>query len=459
MAITLRPYQEKIIIELREALRQYSSVIVRAPTGTGKTALASKMLGNAVQKGKKAFFIVHRQELIEQSSKAFCKADVPHGFVCAGQPINPFVPMQICSIDTLKNRLDRLSPPDLIVFDEAHHCKATGWQRVKEYYPNAKVVGLTATPCRLDGKGLIDIFQHIIHSPSVKWFIEQGYLSPYKVFAPHIPNLKGVHSRMGDYAKNELENLMDNSTIVGNAIQHYHDLAHNKRAIAFCVSIKHSEHVAAQFNEAGYKAIHIDGSIPRGQRKEAIDKFRAGEIQILTNVDIVGEGFDLPDIEASILLRPTQSLALYLQQVGRALRPTNTKNHALILDHAGNTLRHGLLDEEREWSLEDTKTIRRSENNKKKFPIRTCTKCFHTHRPAPVCPSCGFVYESAGDIPTELLGNLVEIDPLTFIKQGQPNANRNKIIDSLIEMGKKRNMKDPIAWAVKLYTAGKVKKG
>lgn len=451
MALILRDYQHELIHDIRTQLRKHNSVLAVAPTGTGKTATASEMLGNVVKKNKRAFFIVHRQELIEQSSIAFAKADIPHGFVCAGEPINPFVPIHICSIDTLKNRMERLANPDLMVFDEAHHTAAAGWRRVFDSYPDAKKVGLTATPCRLDGQGLGEIFNSMVKSKSVRWFIENGYLSPYKLFSVPL-DITGVKTKFGDFVKKDIEELMDNQTIVGNAIQHYRELAYNKQGVAFCVSIAHSKHVADQFNAAGYTAAHIDGEMKKDERARIIDDFRQGKIRILTNVDLVGEGFDLPALEVSILLRPTKSLSLYLQQVGRALRPFPGKTHAVIIDHAGNYHRHGAPDEERNWQLGMTKTAQQSSEGK--IPTRVCAKCYHVHRPQPTCPACGLVYEAEGRILKEIDGKLIEITPQDIIKTTDFRDHPARTIDALIEMGKQRKEKNPIAWAAKMYSSG-----
>lgn len=473
MSLTLRPYQNNLIHDIRTSLRTHNSILAVAPTGTGKTALASKMLGNAWLKKKRSFFIVHKKILVRQSSEAFQKADIPHGFVTADQPINPFVPIHICSIETLKNRLERIKKPDLIVWDEAHHCMATGYKQIRDFYTDVKHVGLTATPRRTDGIGLIGAFEDMVQAPPVKWFIDEGYLCPYKVFAPYVPDTKGIRIENNDYAKADLEKLMDSSSIVGNVVSHYRELAHKKKAVVFAVTITHSQHLVESFKQAGYAAAHIDGYMEEEELFPILQAFRRGELDVLVNIGLAGEGFDLPDIEVVIKARPTKSEITDVQQTGRALRPVyapgydlgtkegrkaaiaaSPKPHAIILDHAGNTHRHGLPCDERNWSLHgEEKRHKRDSDNISSVKMKTCPnpKCYYMHPPAPQCPNCGHIYEIVGDIPKELQGKLMEIDPNTFTRQIHMD-DRPGVLESLIEIGKNRNEKDPVKWAARVYT-------
>lgn len=447
----LYPHQQDTINQTREALRSHNSVLIQAPTGSGKTVLSADMLGRASHKNKRSFFICHRAELIDQTSKTFDDVGIPHGFIASGLKPDPWQPVQICSIDTLKNRLDSVVPPDFCVWDEAHHVAANGWAKVHEKYSHAKHVGLTATPQRLDGKGLGDWFSHMVKGPSVSWLIDNGYLSQYKVFAPSMPDLTGIHKRMGDYVNSELTELMDNNVITGNAISHYKRLANGKRAIAFCVSIKHSLHVTEQFVQSGIKAVHIDGTTAKAERKEYFRLFRAGQIDIICNVDIAGEGVDVPAIEAAILLRPTQSLALYLQQVGRSLRVIKGKDHAIILDHAGNTMRHGLLDEDRDWTLEDRDRKGKGKNEGQEINARQCPECFCVHEPSPLCPECGYKYTFKEKMPEEKEGELEEIDKERLKQQRRREMGAARTLEDLQALGKARGYKP--GWAKHIWNA------
>jgi len=441
-----------MIDQTREKLKTNRAVLLVSATGSGKTRVASKMIHGAVKKGFSALFTVHRQELMDQSIEAFQKEGIEHGCIAAGYDFNPAQPVQIASIDTLRRRLEKFPyTPNLIVVDEcAHSCSPT-WKAVLDYFPKSRVVGLTATPERLDGKGLGNIYTAMVEGPSVRWLIDNKYLSPYEVFEPGIPDVSNLDTRAGDYAKEQNESLMDTPSITGDAIREYQKHSAGKRAVAFCVSIKHSEHVAQQFRDAGISAIHVDGNTPRAQRKAAVNAFRAGDITILTSVDIFGEGFDLPAMETAILLRPTQSLALYIQQVGRVLRPYPGKERALILDHAGNVRRHFLPDEPRVWSLEGRKKKKKKEvENEVKIKIRNCTQCLFVHRPAPICPYCGFIYPVYGREVEHKPGELVRLDKAALAQQRKaagipvPNADTREELEAI---GIEQGYKNPFVWA------------
>ena len=288
---------------------------------------------------------------------------------------------------------------DVLVHNCHHLTTDSTWGRVVSAYPDAKLLPVTATPCRLDGKGLGlgqgGFADELVMGPTMRELIEAGFLSPYRIFAP--PNaldLTGVRTRAGDYAKEQLASAVDKPSITGDSVAHYQRLTPGKRAVAFCVSVAHAQHVAAEFKGAGVPAEFLDGTLDALERDRIIKRFESGETLVLSSCDIISEGFDLPAIEVAILLRPTQSLSLYIQQVGRALRTFPGKTEAVILDHVGAVATHGLPDEEREWSLDGVKPKRRAANDNEDpdVKITTCGQCFTIHAPAPVCPTCGHVY-------------------------------------------------------------------
>lgn len=334
---------------LRRGVRR---LLLVQPTGSGKTCLAAHILKGAVGRGKRAWFCVHRKELIEQSVTTFIEsADLPTGIIAAGYPAKPKAAVQVCSIQSLKARLAKLQPPDLLIVDESHHVCSPSWSAIANALPSAVKIGLTATPQRLDGQGLAPFYDEMLCGPSTADLIAQGYLSPYTLFAPPIAvNLDGVHRLGGDYNKQEVGERMEASTIVGDAVTHY--LAHcaGQRALVFAWSVKASRELAGQFVAAGVEARHVDGETPKDERAESMRLFRSGAVHVLCNVELFGEGVDVPAVEAVFLLRPTQSLSVYLQQVGRGLRPQPGKV-VKIFDHVGNWSRHGLPDDAREWSL------------------------------------------------------------------------------------------------------------
>lgn len=408
----LRPYQDDLIEEIRYIIRAgLHRICAVAPCGAGKTKTFSWITGQARAKNKKVIITVHRQELIEQTSKTLDELYIKHE-VLNSKNINS-CDMLIASIQTLSRRLGRFTkPPDLIIVDECAHAVASTWRRVIEYFPKALVIGWTATPARLSGDGLGVIFQALALGPSVKELIEMGNLSPFDYFSPPVvADFADLKVKYGDYQSSEVALKMDKAEIIGDVIATYRRLADGKSAICYCASCEHAEHVAREFNLAGIPAAYIDGKTPDSIRKTAIEQFRTGIVKILTNVDLVSEGFDVPSMEAVILLRPTQSTALFIQQSMRAMRKDDDKpdKRAIIIDHVGNVYRHGLPDEDREWSLEGK--MKKREPNE--ISVRQCPKCYFAHLPAPRCPNCGHEYPVQAQAPIEQTkGELLQIKDL-----------------------------------------------
>lgn len=453
--IKLRPDQELLVSQTREQLRIHRCVLMQAPTGFGKTVVVTHMLHNVKSKGKRAIFCVHRQELLDQTIATFRAFNLPHGIIAAGYTPHLQQQIQIASIDTLRARLQagwRIPATDLFAIDEAHHAVSKSWSTVKAYFSQAKVIGASATPSRLDGRGLASEFQAMVCGPSVAELMEMGNLSRYRAFAPSSPDLQGVHTRMGDFVKAETAAVMDKPTITGDAVAHYLKLARDKRAIVFCISIEHSRHVVEKFRASGVMAWHLDGETDKGERRQAVEAFRRGEITVLSNVDLVAEGFDLPSAEVCIMLRPTKSLAMYLQQAGRVLRPAPGKT-ALILDHAGNIARHGLPDDDRQWSLDGRQSRRAAATDEAVMPVRQCPRCYACHRPAPVCPSCGWQYETQTRQVEQVDGHLEEIDVEAQRRERKAEQAQATTIEALVEVGRKRGYKSPEKWAAHLFTA------
>ena len=386
--ITLRPYQTNAIDEARQAYQGGArSVLFQLPTGGGKTITASTVVHGAAMKRNPVWWLTHRRELVAQASKTFYELGIPHGTVQAGHISDTTALVQVASIQTIARRIGQVPDPSLIVFDEAHHIGAASWDALFHAFPKAKILGLTATPWRLDGQGLGHWFDHMVEGPTTRQLIDEGSLCEFRLFAPSAPDLAGIKMAAGDYQRGALAKAMDKPTIVGDAITHYTKLCAGKRAVVFAAGVENSKHIVAQFNAAGIPAEHVDGTMDAATRDAIVDRFRRGDTLILSNADLFGEGFDVPAIEAAILLRPTKSLSLYLQQVGRALRPMAGKAEAIILDHAGNSLTHGLPDDLREWSLDDREKRRKADPSE--VSVRQCEECFFVYRPAPSCPQCG----------------------------------------------------------------------
>lgn len=410
VSLTLRPYQSALIAQTRDAMRRgVRRILITAPTGSGKTNLTAHMLASAAARGRRSWFCVHRRELLEQSVTTFIKAaDIHTGIVAAGYPSSALAPVQVCSVPSLAKRVSRVAGPDLIVWDEAHHVASTTWSQIAQAFPRATHIGLTATPQRLDGQGLKPWFDELIQGPSTADLIAQGWLAPYRFYAPGLgPSLDGVHRQAGDFNRKELNAAMDSTTVVGDACSHY--LAHcaEGRALVFAWSLESSRRLAAQFSAASIPAAHVDGETPRAERHARMRDFRDGTLKVLCNVDLFGEGLDVPAVDAVFLLRPTQSLGLYLQQVGRGLRPSAGKTHVKIFDHVNNWQRHGLPDDARQWSLDG----RAGHSSVSQQLAKRCAQCFAVSPIAAVaCRYCGapFVVKSRSVV--EEAGTLQEAD-------------------------------------------------
>lgn len=447
----LRDYQTDLIDRARAEMKAGNkSILIQLPTGGGKTVIAAYMLKSAAEKGIPSVFICHRRELVKQSTIALDSIGVRHGVIANGFYEDRAPLVQIASVGTYVNRIHKYRQPKFMFFDEAHHSPAASWAKICNAFPNAYKVGLTATPCRLDGAGLDDYFKSLLKGPAVRDLISQGWLSDYKLYAPQAPNLSGIHSRMGDYIKSELLQVMDRPTITGSAIREYTKRADGKRAVVFAVSVEHSKHIVAQFLAQGIPAEHVDGETEQHDRDQAIDRFRRGKTLILSNVELFGEGFDLPSIECAILLRPTQSLGLYLQQVGRALRPSPGKSHAVILDHANNAAVHGLPDADREWTLKGFE--RKSKKDKQEPSIKICASCFAAQLPgSTTCKFCGHDFPSKPRVIDEVDGELVEIDTEKLRAARRVEQATASSLNELIEIGKQRGYKKPHYWAKQVF--------
>ena len=446
----LRPYQAQAVSGLRDALRTADSALLVMPTGAGKTVVFTEIARLATQKNKTVFVLVHRRELVNQASDKLKKAGVEHGIIAAGFDRSNHS-VQVCSVQTLVRRLSTVTtPPDLVIIDEAHHSVAGSWDKIIGHFTNAKIVGVTATPSRLDGRGLGTHFLTLVQGPYVAQLVDSGFLSQHKVFAPPIKvDLTKVKTRAGDYAKDDLDQAMDRPTITGDCISHYRRLADGLPAIAFCCSVKHATSVCSAFTAAGYRAKLVTGSMPMDERDEAISGLADGRTQVLCSVDVVSEGTDVPEVSAAILLRPTQSEALYLQQVGRILRPQPGKI-AIVLDHVGSTLKHGFVDDRRIWSL-DAKP-KRQRKDEPAPSVRQCPKCFAAFKPQPICPCCGYEFPVKPKRQlTQREGELKEMRRQDAIerREKRKEQGRARTLPELLALADRKGYKR--GWAYKIF--------
>jgi superfamily II DNA or RNA helicase len=384
--MNLRDYQQQAISDLRSAMQQGARApLLCLPTGGGKTIILASIAAQAAAKGRQVLILVHRRELIHQTASKLQWAGLDHGIIAAGHPASNHA-VQVASVQTLVRRLSRMAwQPSLVIIDEAHHAAAGSWRLILEHWPDAYRLGVTATPCRLDGRGLSEAFDRLVMGPSVADLVFWRFLSPARIYAPPVvADLSGIRRRAGDYANDQAAAAMDRPTVTGDAIAHYQRLAAGQQAIAFCCNVAHAVSVCDAFKTAGISAALLLGNT--ADRDQVVAQYSAGVVRVLVTVDVVSEGFDVPAASCAILLRPTQSLGLYLQQVGRVLRPAPGKDAALILDHVGNVPRHGFPDDAREWSLSEG-VVRRS--GAAAPSVRTCSECYAAFKPAPICPVCG----------------------------------------------------------------------
>ena len=399
--IKLRPYQIKFLNEVLEKFAEgHTSICGVAPCGAGKTIMTGSLIKKFVEQGKRVIFFVHRQELIEQTSEAFTALGIEHGIISAGQrksttaqngenkPANYLV--HIASIQTLVRRINSIQEPDLLVCDECHHILAKSYLTILDKFSNSLLLGVTATPQRMGGVNLGDVFTAMVQAPSTKELIELGNLTRFKYYAPPTnPNLSKVRVKFGEYVNSDLSKVMGGSKIVGNIVEHYQRLANGKSAICYCVNVEHSKKVAARFNAAGIKAAHCDGETNKKVRAQIVEDFRVGKIKVQCNAELFGEGFDVPNMQAVILARPTKSLTLFTQQSLRPLRPDPKERNkvAIIIDHTHNCDRFGLPDEDRNWTLapnENKKEVQHA-------PLKTCPHCYEVVGLATrTCPNCGY---------------------------------------------------------------------
>ena len=445
--LILRPYQESVIDDTREALRRHHSVLMQGPTGMGKTAITVFMMGRAAAQGKRAYFLVHQNELLSQTSKALWRQQLEHGMIASGKARST-LPAQVASVQTLVRRMDQYKEPDLLIIDEAHRAAAKTYQTIIERWPNARVIGLTATPQRTDGKPLDVMFDTLVLGPTIRELMDAGYLCDYEIYAPPIGiDVSTVKRKMGDFDSKELEAVVDKKSITGDAVAHYKTHARGKRCVVMCVSIKHAEHVAEQYQAAGVSSGVIEGTMTGQQRDKMLADFAAGRLMVICNVQLLVEGVDIPAIEVVQWLRPTQSLVVWMQGNGRGLRPADNKTGLIIFDHVGNCLRHGLPDDDREWSLEG------KEKGKKKaaadeVKIKQCGNCYAVFRPGPqTCPHCGAPVAGQQRDLEVVEGELQKVDKLAIRKEQHREQGKARTLEDLVALGLRRGMAKADAWA------------
>ena len=439
--MNLYPYQLDGVRMIREAFTRVKRVIYVLPTSGGKTVIMSHIALKTIQRNRRVLIIVHRVELLRQTGQKLAAMGIPHGYISTEHTQNDFWPVQVAMVATLRGR--ETDPFNLIIVDECHHAPSATYQEVISRHPDAYLLGVTATPCRLDGKGLADCFDEMIQGPQIYELIEFGSLTPPVTYAPAVGiDLKGVRSVAGDYVRSALEEAVGKPSVTGSAVAEYTKLAPGRPCVVFCISVKHAEQVAEEFRFQGYRAVSVDGNTDKAERDRMIQGLKDGSVQVLCSCEIISEGTDVPAIEVGMSLRPTKSLSLYIQQMGRVLRRHEGKTRALLLDHAGNCHRHGLITMHRDWSLEEGESKKRTPSE-----IRQCLKCYAVYESSgSVCPECG---TTPPPKPRELVRVAGELVPVEEAEQAKEAAKRElwgrKSFDEWVAIARKRGYK--VGWA------------
>lgn len=423
MELIIRPYQAESIDDLTTAVAHGARrVLLVAPTGSGKTVIFSRIIQHATSNGKKVLFLAHRREIVNQTTDKLDQLGVPSGIIMSGDEWDHTQPVTVASIQTLHSwmiRRKRMSPPkaDVVFIDEAHHYNSSKtWQDILALYPEAYILGATATPINRRGRGLGHFFDAMVKCPTIEELTEQKYLVPVRYFVPSLPDLAGIKVTAGDYNEKQLENRMDKPKIIGDICENWarqKDCV-NRKTLIFATGIKHSIHIVEEFTKIGVKAAHVDGHTDKSERDRIVKEFSEGDIQVLSNCAVFTEGTDIPAASCLIFARPTKSLLLYLQVAGRGLRPYPGKENLIMLDHAGVVKEHGAVAQDWEWKLDygegDVKKETAKQGKlKKEIHCGNC-KCVYYGRLA--CPECLWKPTIKGKYVETLEAYLIALDEM-----------------------------------------------
>lgn len=410
--ISLRPYQQAIVRGIAAARREGStSILVVSPTGSGKTAIFADIARQGQAKGKRVLILVHRVEILEQTLTSLFRLGVTAGQIASGRAMTADS-IQVAMVGTLAHRRALVRRPDLIITDEAHHAVSPSWRATLEYWREVPRLGFSATPERLDGRGLRELYADMVEGPSIADLVSDGWLATPALYRPPREVEASYHVKRGDFDQAEQEAVMGSRAIVGDVLDHYRQHLDRLPVVCFCVSVQHAYHMAEQFRAAGYVAMVVEGGMDKSERRRAIGGLADGSVHVVCSCEVISEGVDVPVMAGAIMLRRTMSLALYLQQAGRALRPIwpvdfepagataaerieamarAGKPRAIILDHAGNYHLHGHVMAPRVWSLD---ALSRRERKERAPTTTTCPRCYGIWPGVPrVCPACGYEWK------------------------------------------------------------------
>lgn len=435
MELKCREYQTNSLDQIRDLFKQgYRRVLLWLATGAGKTFIFCLMIKKAVENNHRCIVVVRGRKLVDQASERLFREGVLHGVLMAKHwNYRPNEKVQVCSIDTLISR--GLRPKaDLIIIDEAHQTGSKGYKEFLSHYPDAFIVPVTATPWL--EKGLRHVADKIVHPITMQQLIDEGHLNPFRYFAPSAPDMSEakISSSTKDYVTADAEKAMIKGALTGKVIEHWRELASNRKTLLFAVNIKHSKMLAERFCEAGIPALHCDAESSDSERKDAVSKLESGEVKIICNVGIFCTGVDIPSLGCISMCRPTKSLNLFIQQAGRGTRLSPGKTDCILLDHAGNIVEHGFPTEEPECDLDGWS---KKESHKKESKI--CKSCFAVYRGSK-CPECG---EKAPPEPRSV--DLEESDER--LKEIKPEEQDPILVAHKLLLKEARKKKRKAAWA------------
>ena len=436
----LRQYQQEIFDKSIQAFKDGAKGICCVlPCRSGKSYIMARMIKGA--RGN-VLVLAHRHTLISQHKELLKGLGVLTSNV------------RVESVFTEASRLGRYGPDevDLIIIDEAHLSEAASYRKVCEYY-NCRRVLFTATPARLDGKSL-SLADTLITGITADELIKMGAISEYDYYAPDLNlDIDSVDMVAGEYNNGQLTELMCQTAIYGDVLKYYRQLGDDRQAIAYCTSVKHSEQTAKMFTDNRVPAISIDGSMSQKERNLRMELFKSGKVQILCNCNLISEGVTLPNASVALLLRPTMSLPLFIQQACRVLTPVPGKK-AVIIDFVNNVQKHGMPTETHNWSLTQTVERRKAFNEDGTLTIRQCENCFKCFKTAPVCPYCGYTYTVKGrelKAVKDVELKKIEAAQRESEEQQRKEARREqglcKTYEELYALAIRRGYKNPSGWA------------
>ena len=443
-----RDYQLQAVDAARTAIMQgHRMIVLVAPCGAGKTVVALRTIELAIRRSSKVLFLTHTEEIIGQTSARLSAIGITHGVIKAGRRTALDLPVQIASIPTLVRRLSSKPPANVVLIDEVHHVGSRTWRAVIDAYPSAVIIGFSATPYRTDGQGLGSVgFTSLVTVAQIPDLIRRGYLVPAKVWGAPPIDLSSVETVAGDFNRGQLGAVMDRPKLVGNVVAHWERLALGRPTIVFASRIDHSKHLTEEFLAHGHAAEHIDGTM--SDRRSALDRFRAGETRIITTVALLTEGADFPACSAIVMARPTMSRGMFIQMAGRGLRTHEGKVDCVLIDHAGNHMRHGFVDDPETYSLDGReKRVRDAV-----MGLRTCLQCFAVSRStAPRCELCGEPFPIRKQEIRQEDGELQEVTPAQRWAARAGDDARVKSLAKWMKEGKDRGYKP--TWPLVRYRA------